>query len=395
MLVEVARRLDRVAGKGDLLARLGSDEFGWSIGGLADPAVARDRAGALTAALALPVALDAGVVTIGVQVGIALAPAHAVDGDALVRCADLAMYDAKRRAVGARVFSRELDDDARRRLQIRTRLHAAIEHGAVEVWLQPQRAARDGRLVGAEAPVRWFDPVLGGVSPAEFVPIAEASGAIRPLTDHALRVVVETARSLAERGVRLDLSINLSPRLLDDPDLLERLLGAMPGRDPAALRLTLEVTEGALLESPERATAALHALRAAGFEIALDDFGSGYSSLGWLARLPADELKLDRSLLPDRVPGEGPSARAADVVAGMVAIAHRLGRRVVAEGVEDAARAAWLAAIGCDRVQGWHGGKPMPRDRFLALVAAETVAAAPLEVRDASRPVDRADLGTT
>jgi EAL domain-containing protein (putative c-di-GMP-specific phosphodiesterase class I) len=239
-------------------------------------------------------------------------------------------------------------------------LRTALESDQLIVHLQPQVALGDERVVGVEALVRWNHPVRGLLSPAELLPAAEQAGLLRPLTDTVLELAL-TATSRWWRRARVPVSVNLSAANVNDLDLPSKVAAALRRHDLPPEALTLELVEDTLMADPERGREVLAELRRLGVRTSIDDYGTGYSSLAYLRHLPADELKLDRSLTFD----VGTDPRAAAIVEHTVALAHALGLRLVAEGVEDAATGAALARLGCDVAQGFAIARPMPVEDFL------------------------------
>jgi EAL domain-containing protein (putative c-di-GMP-specific phosphodiesterase class I) len=309
-------------------------------------------------ALEHPVALDGMEVEVGGSVGIALAPAHASDTAALLKRADLAMYSAKASTSGIRVYEPELDTTNPRRLTLVAELRTALQSGQLEVHVQPQARLSDGAVVSGEALVRWLHPERGLVTPDEFIPVAERSGLIAPLTSRVLELSVRAIADWRAAGHDLGLAVNLSTRSLHDADLVEEVTRLLGRYDVPADRLTLEVTEGSVMADPARATALLHQLRDLGVRLSVDDFGTGYSSLSYLKRLPVHEVKIDRSFVANL----GERADDVAIVRAIVDLGRHLGLEVVAEGVEDQETWDLLASMGCHLVQGWHLARAMPAD---------------------------------
>lgn len=369
-----------VRGDRDLVARLGGDEFAVLAfpGDTADAepaAVASDLAARLVAAFTDPLSTEgaAAPLQLGASVGVALAPAHADAAGALQRCADLALYRAKAEGRGCfRLFEDGMVASARERSARLTALRAAIAAGAIEPHYQPVVDLVTGRLLGFEALARWHQPERGWVLPAEFVPLAEESGLIWPLTEHLLgRACVAAA---AWPGGSLVLYFNVSPVQLRERGRLAALVAtALEGSGLPARRLQLELTEGALTGDLATARQVLAELKATGVRLALDDFGTGHSGLRELQALPFDTLKLDRSFV--RAAAEEDTA-ARRIVAAVVGLGQSLGLPVVAEGVEEEHDAEMLRVLGCDAAQGWLFGRPQPEAAAAALAAAAAPRAA-------------------
>jgi EAL domain-containing protein (putative c-di-GMP-specific phosphodiesterase class I) len=278
----------------------------------------------------------------------------------MLRCADIAMYAAKASGAGVHVYVPDPTSGTGDRLRTMEELRTALTTDELLVHLQPQISLLDERVVGVEALVRWNHPVRGLLSPAEMLPAAEQAGLLRPLTD----AVLELALAAASRwwpGQQVPVSVNLSAANVNDLDLPSKVAAALRrhGLPPGAL--TLELVEDTLMADPERGRQVLAELRRLGVRTSIDDYGTGYSSLAYLRHLPADELKLDRSLTAD----VDHDRRASAIVRHTVALAHELGLRLVVEGVEDAATGAVLARLGCDVAQGYAIARPMPVEDFL------------------------------
>jgi diguanylate cyclase (GGDEF)-like protein len=366
LLVEVAARLTTAVGAAGTVSRLGGDEFAVLLTGSGDEDGALRVGRRVLRALEHPVALDGMEVEVGGSVGIALAPAHASDTAALLKRADLAMYSAKASTSGIRVYEPELDTTNPRRLTLVAELRTALQSGQLEVHVQPQARLSDGAVVSGEALVRWLHPERGLVTPDEFIPVAERSGLIAPLTSRVLELSVRAIADWRAAGHDLGLAVNLSTRSLHDADLVEEVTRLLGRYDVPADRLTLEVTEGSVMADPARATALLHQLRDLGVRLSVDDFGTGYSSLSYLKRLPVHEVKIDRSFVANL----GERADDVAIVRAIVDLGRHLGLEVVAEGVEDQETWDLLASMGCHLVQGWHLARAMPADDLVPWLRA-------------------------
>jgi len=362
LLVEIGARLTDVVGAAGTVSRLGGDEFAVLLPSVAGEEQAMRVGRRLLRALEQPVALDGLEVEVGGSVGIAMAPAHANEPAALLKCADLAMYDGKSiSARGLRMFQPDLHASSPRRLTLVSELRGALQDGQIQVHVQPQADLRSGRVVGVEALVRWQHPELGWVPPDEFVPVAERSGLIGLLTTRVLDASLAACAQWRAAGRDLGVAVNLSARSLQDADLVEEVTRILRRHDVPADRLTLEVTEGSVMADPARAVALLHQLRDLGVRLSVDDFGTGYSSLSYLQRLPVQEVKIDRSFVAAL---SGQSENVA-IVRAIVDLGRHLGLDVVAEGVEEDATWQLLASMNCDLVQGWHLARPMPTGELL------------------------------
>ena len=359
LLRQIGPRLSAALRDGDLLARLGGDEFAVLL-----PEVDLDEASRVAARvqelIQRPFTVEGVRLHVGVSIGVATAPVPAATVQELLRCADVAMYAAKSGREGVHVYLPEPDGGTGDRLRTMEELRIALTDGQLEVHLQPQVRLADGDVVGAEALVRWQHPTRGLLTPAQLLPAAEQAGLLRPLTDTVLELsLIAVARWWPAR--RVPVSVNLSAVNVTDLDLPGKVAQALARHGVPPASLTLELVEDTLMTDPERGRTVLGELRRLGVRTSIDDYGTGYSSLAYLRGLPADELKLDRSLTSD-VAGD---RRAAVIVKHTVALAHDLGLDLVAEGVEDVETAGVLADLGCDVIQGYLLARPMPVDDFL------------------------------
>jgi len=364
LLCQVAARMRGAVRGADTLARLGGDEFAVLLPD-ADEGGARRVAVAILAALEAPFPVDGHALDVGASVGVALYPAHGADAAALLRAADVAMYAAKHGRGILTVYDASLDGHSPARLGLMTDLRRALADGALEVHYQPLARLRDGHVTAAEALLRWTHPERGPIPPDVFIPLAEHSGMIEPLTDWVLDEALRQCRAWEQEGRTLVVQVNLSMRTVQDARLPDRVAELLRRHEVPPARLTLEITEGALMADPERARAVLDRLAALGVRLAIDDFGTGYSSLAYLSALPIHEVKIDKSFVQDMEE----SAKDAAIVRSVIALAHALRLHVVAEGIES--RVTWdlLDALGCDVAQGYYLSWPLPaaqwtRQRF-------------------------------
>jgi diguanylate cyclase (GGDEF)-like protein len=354
LLEEVAVRLLETLHGRAVVARLGGDEFALMVAGVAGEDEATGVAGEVVRALERPFAIQGFSLSVSASIGLALSPAHGDAAAVLLQRADVAMYSAKLRRSGLEVYATERDQYSPRRLALVGDLGRAIDEGQLVVHYQPQAELATGRVVGVEALVRWFHPVHGLLPPDEFVPLAEQTGLIRPLTLFVLETALQQCATWRDAGLPVNLAVNLSVRSLLDvslPDDVARLLDRMTVPPHA---LTLEITESDIMGDPRRTTEVLTALHDLGVGVAIDDFGTGYSSLAYVKRLPVDEIKIDKSFVCNMANDDHDAA----IVRSTVQLSHSLGLRVVAEGVED--RDSWnrLLAMGCDVVQGYYLSRP-------------------------------------
>ncbi|MCP5027858.1 MAG: bifunctional diguanylate cyclase/phosphodiesterase [Actinomycetia bacterium] len=344
----------------DRVARLGGDEFAVWID-LADTGHTIERVEALAAQLCGPTALGGITFDISVSTGIARFPDHGTGAQELLRRADVAMYEAKRTQQPWCVYDQSIDKHTPRRLELAASLREGIKAGELDVHLQPKVDFTTRRVVGAEALVRWNHPEHGLVSPGEFVPIIEQSGLAGDLTRAVLRAALRDIKALRGMYPHLTVAVNLTARDVLDPSLPIDIQNMLEEVDLLGTALILEVTEGSMVVDFETGVDTLERLRALGCKVAIDDFGTGYASLSYLQRLPADELKIDRSF----VARCAVNAHDHTIVLSTINLAHDLGLEVVGEGVEDLRTSELLASMGCDLMQGFLVSRPLPFSEFV------------------------------
>jgi diguanylate cyclase (GGDEF)-like protein len=358
VLQEVAQRLAGVLRESDTIARLGGDEFAILLAGGGSREGAIRVARVVARALEEPVVVQEMALTVEASCGIALAPEHGDDVDALIRCADVAMYRAKSEHTAYAVYTPDGDEEARDRLALAADLRHAGPRGEIELMYQPKACLRTGRVTGVEALVRWRHPRLGLLGPDSFIGIAEQTGAIRRLTLHILDEALRQCAAWQEQGFTVGMAVNLSAHHLLDSDLPSDVAGALERAGVDAGMLELEITEGTVMANPVRAREVTEQLRDMGVRLAIDDFGVGHSSLGQLAGLPVQVLKIDRSFITDMAPGSS----AGMIARSAVELGRNLGLEVVAEGVETAEAWEELRRLGCDVAQGYFFARPMHPD---------------------------------
>lgn len=358
LLRMVADRLSRSAPLESMVARLGGDEFGVLL--LTPAEVTTSSVVAMVRhSFSLPFELDDLQVAVDASIGLATTGADGESAD-LLRRADIAMHAAKTRRTGLETYRLELEGGSPQRLTVLTDLRQAVTRGELTVHFQPKLRLRDGEVVGAEALVRWEHPRRGFIGPDEFIPVAEHSGLITPLTFAVLRQALDACATWRRGGRELGVAVNISPRSLLDPAFVDEVARALAAVEVPASAVTLEITESSLMAEPERAIEAMQRLTSLGLHLSIDDLGTGYSSLSYLQRLPASEVKIDRSFLR---PGD-PAGDSFAIVGAIVDLGHRLGRHVVAEGVEDEATWHRLQRLGCDTAQGYWMSRPLAAEDF-------------------------------
>jgi diguanylate cyclase (GGDEF)-like protein len=360
-LTEVAARLRHAAGHA-LVARVGGDEFALLLDGT-DRSAALDMAAAVQRSLLPPFAVGGRHGTIGASIGIAMAPEHAAQPADLMRCADVAMYEAKRAGAGTRVSSSTGAGS------LAVELRRALDGGELELHYQPQAEMASHRICGVEALVRWRHPQQGLLAPGAFLPAIREAGLSRRLTLQVLEVALAQARAWDEHQIHVPIAVNVSADDVLDPHFPAEVEQLIQEAGVAPQRLRLEITETAPVADLALAGTALRRLRAAGVAVALDDFGTGYSSLAYLKQLDLDELKIDRSF----VTGITADPAGGAIVRATVALAHTLGLRVVAEGIEDAQSWRMLETLGCDVAQGYLLARPMPADELTTWLRGRTL----------------------
>ncbi len=359
ILVRMAERLMRYeafgAPDGTILGRMGGDEYAVWLPALEGLAEAEKLARAALRVLTEPIEIEGYRLELGASVGISMHPRHGANASQLMRCADVALYVAKRNGSGVATYDSANDPYSPARLSLISQLPGAIRAHQFEVYFQPRVHLGSGVPYGFEALVRWNHPELGLLSPDKFIHLAELSDNIRPLTLSILDDALAQLARWRAAGHAVDISVNLSARHLSDPNCAATIAECVKRHalEPAALEL--EITESALIADPERATITLQEIFAEGIRIAIDDFGTGYSSLSHLKRLPLHALKIDVSFVRHMLESE----QDAVIVESIVGLAHNLGYNVVAEGIEDQATLERLTSMRCDEGQGYYFGRPM------------------------------------
>jgi diguanylate cyclase (GGDEF)-like protein len=367
LLRQVASRLSRVIRHGSngdysTLSRIGGDEFLILLWGVTQAQVAEAVAKRVFEVLHEPFELPHQRYYVRASVGITLYPQNGRDGETLVRHADMAMYAAKAKGKNRyHFFTDSLNVDTQRRMALTGYMETALEKNEFQLVYQPKLTLKEKRIVGAEALLRWQSPELGRVNPDEFIPIAEQTGLIYPIGEWVLESTMRQLKAWAGTPFsHFCLALNISPVQLGSAGLPRHVANLVKRYGVQPAQLEFELTETALIDDPGAAGRALKEFKALGFSISLDDFGTGYASLSELNRLPIDELKIDRSFVVDL----GTRLEAHKIVVGVVAMAHSMGLRVIAEGVETEQQEQLLRSIGCDEVQGFFYAPPMSADEF-------------------------------
>ncbi|WP_273432254.1 EAL domain-containing protein [Chitinibacter tainanensis] len=369
VLAQVASRLRSVVGKQDILSRLGGDEFVIVLADLPNALVAGDIAERILGCFSEPFVLEAGNFATSTSIGISVYPDDGQDADELIKNADVAMYQAKSNGRNNyQFFTADMNARASERLSLETSMRDALSRGEFEVFFQPQVGLDSGRVIGAEALIRWNHPTQGLISPAKFIPIAEESRMIVPLGNWILRRSCELAAQWQREGLPpFTVAVNLSPLQLHQANLLELIQDALDsaGLDPKYLEL--EVTESVVMQEVEHVMAMLHGIKRLGVKLSLDDFGTGYSSLSYLKRFAFNKLKVDQSFVRDITSDPNDAA----IVLAIIGLGKTLGMSVLAEGVETEAQLEFLRRAQTDSIQGYLFSRPLAAGEFRNLIAAQ------------------------
>jgi diguanylate cyclase (GGDEF)-like protein/PAS domain S-box-containing protein len=366
LLQEAARRLGQTVRAGDTVARLGGDEFAIVLGDLSKTENAGHVAQKIVQTMAEPFALQGSEVYATASIGIALYPEDGKEGDALLMNADAAMRRAKE--VGRNTFqfyAAEMNERTRERLLLENDLRRALERREFLLYYQPKVVLATGAITGVEALLRWQHPQKGLVAPSRFVPLLEESGLIVPVGEWVIETACAQLRAWEDAGMKpVPIAVNLSARQFMHHDICGAVDRALESHRIDGRMLEVEITESDIMQQPDRAAAILHRLRGRRIRIFIDDFGTGYSSLSYLKNFPLDALKLDRSFVKG-LPGDADDV---SITRAVISMAHSLGLKVVAEGVETEAQRAFLAAQNCDQMQGYLLSRPLPADECARLL---------------------------
>ncbi len=346
VLREIGKRLQHGLRDSDTVARLGGDEFAIMLPGVGQ-AGAELAGRKLLAAIQEPLTIEGLNLDVHGSCGIALSPEHGTEAEVLVQRADVAMYVAKDDRSGCVVYAPELDRHSPERLALMGDFRHAIARDELRVQYQPKINLTTREIFGVEALVRWQHPQLGLIQPDRFIPMAEQTGAVRPLTLWMLERALQQCMEWKREGFDLIAAVNLSPRNLHDPELPERVRALLDSLNAPASMLELEITESVIMSDPLRSLQVLTRLNKMGLRLAVDDFGTGYSSFTYLRKLPVHEIKIDKSFIDDMVHDHDEV-----IVQSTIELAHNLGLTCVAEGVEDGPTLERLAELGCDSAQG-------------------------------------------
>jgi diguanylate cyclase (GGDEF)-like protein len=350
-----------------LVARMEGEQFAVLLPGLSLAAAERAarRLREATSTRARVAGLD---LEVTLTIGVAAAPVHGTDSGTLMQRADVALLAAAEDSSGVASYHQVLDQQSLRRLQLGTELEQAMADGQISVVFQPIIDARTSDIVSVETLVRWAHPRFGAIPPDGFIHLAEQIGRIGALTDHVLDLALARCRRWLDQDIALSVAVNLSARCLAEPDLVERVQRALRRHGVPGELLILELTEGSVVDDSVRSSTVLAELHALGLRLSMDDFGTGYSSLSQLRQLPIDEVKIDKSFVLGMSTSQGESF----IARSIIELAHNLGLRVVAEGVEDELTRKLLTEMGCDKLQGFLVSRPLPDERLESWLLART-----------------------
>ncbi len=361
LLLEVANRLQKRLRAEDTIARLGGDEFAVLLSGIKDNEKAAEVAMTIKETLSHPIKLGSNEIIVSASIGITMAPNDSSDEEQLLKHADLAMYEAKAKGKNTyHFYTVELNTAAKERMLIENELRVALKNQQFELHYQPQIDSKNQSIVGYEALIRWSHPTEGMISPAKFIPIAEATGQIVELGEWVLWESSRFAKRLVDQGYPTAVSINLSARQFKDSNLKSLLSKIITATGVNAQLIHLEITESMLIGDIDAAIKQLDELKTLGVSLSIDDFGTGYSSLSYLKRFPVDILKIDRSFVQDIPHDKSDMA----ITAAIIAMAQKLNLNVVAEGVETSEQVAFLNQNNCFIIQGYYFSKPIPESEI-------------------------------
>lgn len=361
LLEEFAHRLKGLSRSQDYIARVGNSEFIMVLPEILNEGHVTLAAHKLLGCLNAPFSLGESNHKITADMGIALFPDHAIDIQGLIQKAELALLDARFTAKSYSIYTNKSQQVDFNSWDIEDELLNAQEHDEFELYFQPQVDLQTGKLFGAEALIRWKNPAKGYIRPDIFIPVAERSGQIHSITWWTINAALRLIKDWPDTAVPLKVSVNLSAKVLNDPELVHSVRSALSIWGVKPEQLTLEVTESALMEDMDTSFITLDELRSFGINISIDDFGTGYSSMAYFKYIPANELKIDQSFIRYMLDNEMDQ----HIVKTVIEMAHGFDIKVVAEGIENEDTYNSLKKLGCDIAQGYFLAKPMPQDNFI------------------------------
>ncbi len=360
LLKHVASRLKHVVREADTLARLGGDEFAIILNPLSSLDDVHTVASKIQKALAPPYTLDSLKIDVEASIGAALFPEHGLDADTLLQRTDVAMYAAKLEKKNFVLYSEKLDQQSPHRLTLMSELREAIKNDELSLRFQPIICNRTNGVHEVEALVRWDHKIHGTMTPDEFIPMAERTGLIYPITQWVIKHALIQYVTWRTIGLDVGIAVNISAQTLLDPEFPDQVTGLIAAYDVPAHRLTLEITESSIMFDQELALHILNRFAEMGVRIAIDDFGTGYSSLSYLKKLPVSHLKIDKSFVLDMLQNDNDAI----IVKATIDLGHNLGLQVIAEGVENQQTLDLLKLRGCDAMQGYHINYPLRGEDF-------------------------------
>ncbi|HUV04279.1 MAG TPA: EAL domain-containing protein [Armatimonadota bacterium] len=369
LLKQVAQRLTASVREADTVARMGGDEFIAIVADISESEDATVVARRVLETLSQPFLLSGQEIFISASIGVSMYPSDGADPETLVKNADAAMYRAKEHGSNRCLFyTEDLGAVASERVKLQSGLRRALERGEFLLHYQPRVDLKTGEMLGAEALLRWQHPELGLLAPAQFIPLAEETGDIVPIGEWVLRTACAQNKAWQEAGFSLvDIAVNVSAVQFQQGDLVAAVKGALDETGLEPCYLSLELTESILMRNPETAATVLRDLKEVGVQISIDDFGTGHSSLSYLKRFPTDAVKIDQTFVKDITSDPDDAA----IAGAMVAMAHSLSLKVVAEGVETLGQLAFLRSLNCDEMQGYFISRPVPADEFIEALQQE------------------------
>jgi len=362
VLIEAGARLKNLLRNNDIVSRLGGDEFGILLPNttISNASFIAEK---IVSSFISPFIIEGQSLNIGISVGVVEFPLHGQDQTVLMQRADVAMYHAKQHRLGYSIYKKEEDTNTLSRLSLMADFREALENEKLFLYYQPKIDIKTRTIISIEALLRWKHPTRGYISPMEFIPLAEQTGLILPLTLWVLKSATAQCKHWQDLGYKVSIAINISVYCLQFTDFTDTIDEILKESHLSPERCILEITETIFMKDSDRAEIILNKLNERGFELSIDDFGTGYSSLGYLKKLPVKELKIDKSFVMEMMDNENDTA----IVKAIIALAHTMGMRVVAEGVETIGVLDHLNKIGCDIAQGYLMAKPMPPDQLIRL----------------------------
>lgn len=368
LLRVIANRLSASVRPGDTVARLGGDEFALVLSDMAAESDAAPIANKLIKRMSELTAIESHSLAVSASIGIALYPRDGETAPTLLKSSDMAMYRAKEAGRnGFQFYTHDMNAHLATRIELETALRCALERQEMMLYYQPKVELQQGRIIGAEALIRWRHPVLGMVSPADFIPLAEETGLILPIGTWVIETACRQIREWLDAGIPVvPVAVNLSARQFQHEKLSELISGILSLNEIDVKYLAIEITESVMMQNPERAAETLNELKRIGIAISMDDFGTGYSSLNYLKRFPIDTVKIDQSFI--RSVASDPQDEA--IVNAIIILAHILKIDVIAEGVETEEQLNFLCRHDCDAIQGYLFSPAVPHDEFSALLHA-------------------------